>query len=164
MAARPKETHEIDGMSVTIEALPFERATDILADVQLIVTKTLEAGIGSIIPLFRSGKLKLDADGIQKILPVIMPSLSAATRELADRAQHGMTMLKWLEPKLLETVTVVMADEKGVKEHKQLMLAADRAVVFDAHPSAYYPIMFIAGRLSFARYFPVAAAAADGST
>jgi hypothetical protein len=163
MAQRPRETHAIDGLSFTIEALPFDKATDILADVQLLVANTLEAGIESIIPLFKSGKLKLDADGIEKIVPLILPALSKASRELADRSR-GTSFLKWLEPRLLETVTVVGPfGDRGDKETRQLIHAKDRAEVFDAFPSTYYPVLFVSGRLSFARYFPVAAAAADGS-
>lgn len=174
MASRPHETVEIDGVSFRFEALPFEKATNMLADVFQIISKTLDAGIAKVIGLFKSGqfgdlistdedgKAKLNPEAIARLLPVLMPVLVTVSGELAAN-KDGLSMLKWLEPRLLENSQATMRNEKGAKERLDLIDAEDRAKLFDAHPSAYLLALFLAGKLTFARYFPVAAAAAGGS-
>lgn len=174
MVTRPHETHEIDGVSFRFEALPFDKATDILPEVFQVVSRTLEAGIAAVVPLLKSGKLriiatdpltgkaKLDGDGLAKLIPLLAPTLVAISNEIGA-PRNGTSMLKFLEPKLFAESSATFTNERGEKERVDLIDGKDRARVFDAHPSTYLLALFLAGKLTFARYFPVAAAEADGS-
>jgi hypothetical protein len=174
MASRPHEDHELDGVKFRFEALSYEKATDMLADVFQLVSKTLDTGIGRVLDMFKSGridfaKLKsldlkdLDPELLSQLLREIAPVLVTVSNELAAH-KDGVSMLKWLEGRLFENSTAVYKNAKGEKERLSLIDKDDRAALFEQHPSTFLLALFLAGKVTFARYFPGAGAAAAGST
>ena len=157
MMRQPEKPIEMFGLTVTCTRLKYEAAEDILPEVLGIFIGALEKalqGIGALegglenLSMESFGSLK-KAD-VSKWIHVLAPILSKMFAQLG----HGE--LKRLAPLIMAETEVVMEVESGVKERHLLSSAKDRAKVFEAHPEAYIPILIYAGKVTFARYFPVA--------
>lgn len=136
---------------VTSLPLPYERAEDSLPDVMRIVAGIMDE-------LIKSGR-EMEG-GLEALLSIgdedwikLAPLLGAALTKLGGALGGGE--LKRLAPLLLFSTTVVMTLESGDKEVKELAKVADRRDVFDEYPQHYFPILFFAGRVTYARFFPV---------
>jgi hypothetical protein len=147
--ARKSETLELDGdVKVTSEALAWEPAEDILPDVAEIISTV----VSSIAPKIASGEIS----GTDDVL-TLLPALGALVSTL------GNGKLKALAPKILAGTSVVMPDDQGLRVKYDLIKKDDRAACFEARPDLYFRILFFAGKVTFARFFPGRALASKGS-
>lgn len=160
MANRRTEDIILGDLLVTSQMLPYESAEDILPDILQIVTRAVdrvraELGPNGMALIGNLDKIKTEED-LKTILQLMLP----AFQSVADNLGNGT--LKRLAPLILATTTVVMSDETGSKSKLELVKKADRATVFEAFPNAYFPILFFAGKVTFARFFSVAGLIAKG--
>ena len=139
-----------DGGELVVSSLPlpYERAEDSLPDVMRIVSAVMDQ-------LFITGS-KLEG-GIESMLEIedmmkLAPLLGSALSTLGGVLGGGE--LKRLAPLILFSTTVVMTTETGDKETKEMYKVTDRREVFDEYPQHYFPILFFAGRVTYARFFP----------
>lgn len=134
------------------EALPYEKAEDSLPDVASFVARALEQ-IRDLIPAIAEFSVKgsedVDMAMVWKLLPLFAPALV----KVADQMGNGT--LKRLAPLILASTEVRVPDENGKMERLELMKASDRATLFDQHPEAYFPLLFLAGKVTYGRFFPV---------
>ncbi len=154
VATRRTQEITIGDLAVTSQALPYEKAEDILPDVLRIVTSAIdkvrtELGPNGVTLIANIEKVKTEED-LRTMLQILMPAITS----IADSIGNGV--LKRLAPLIMAGTTVVIADETGKKENVSLVKTADRAQVFEAHPEAYFPILFFAGKVTFSRFFSVA--------
>lgn len=145
---RKSERHELGDVAVTCRQLPYQKAEDILPDVLKVVATMIQAGISEGV-LAKLKDIKARED-VVKLLPVLVPLM----RTLGDQLGDGK--LKQLAPLVLASTTVEMVHpEKGERETFELHKSADRAAVFDEHPDLYLVTLFLAGRVTFSRFFSV---------
>lgn len=137
MSKLPQET-TIGDLKVMCSPLPYKMAEDYLPDVALIVARVMQR----LVELGMSTDIKGNED-IVKLAPVL--------GTLAEQLGEGR--LKKLVQPLLSTTVVTMTTDDGVGDY-HLIKENDRAAVFDEHPEAYFPILFFAGRTTYARFFP----------
>lgn len=140
---------KIDGLVVKTFPLGFEEAEDLLPDVTRVVAHVMDAGAKQVL----GGDLDLEeilkTENVVALLPILGPILKVAAAQLGDGT------LKRIAPLVMATTTVIMKDEKGSPEIKDLCKAKDRSDVFDEHPEAYFAILFHAGRVTFGPFFSV---------
>ena len=152
MSREPQEL-ELEGLTVYAAPLPYERAEDILPEVGQLVSMVLEKAAGALAGLPDGTVLKkMDVVALAALLGPVLAGV-------ADRLGNGT--LKRLAPLVMFSTRVVMLDAGGQKANYELMKAGDRAAVFNEHPEAYFPILFFAGKVTFARFFPGSALAAN---
>ena len=140
--AKTRYTEKLDaeGAAITSEALPFEEAEDLLPEVADVVGTALEF-LG---PKIASGEIQMTMDAMK-----LAPVLSLLAKKL------GSGRLKALAPRIMAG-TQVLLDDNGEKDKCDLVTKTDRARCFDARPDLYLPILFHAGKVTFARFFPAA--------
>lgn len=154
MANRRSEDLKIgDDIVVTSQALGYDKAEDILPEVSQIVARTFDRvretlGENGLLILTNLEAVKTEAD-ILTLLGLLSPAMVTISGQL------GNGVLKRLVPLILAGTTVVLPDETGAKKRLELVKLSDRAEMFDAHPETYWRIVFFAGRVTFARFFPV---------
>lgn len=138
---RGRQPQEVDlfGLKFTFTPLPFKDSQPLLPEVGEIISIALRE-FGHVIA---SGAIKMDEDVI-KLLPALAPIFSHFQGGRLDR----------LAPKLLASTTVVMPDLTGERRRYELIKEADRNEVFDEYPECYMPAVFLAGRRTYARFFP----------
>lgn len=142
---------EVAGLKVTVTPLGFELARELLPDVARFLTKA-----ATLIGVIAASGVK-GTDDIKKLL-AFLPQLDAESMGLL------MELLNKHAKRLLSTTVVEMEHPiKGETENFELGKDKDRAMVFDEHPEAYVPICLMAGRVTFARFFP-ATAQPEGET
>jgi hypothetical protein len=149
--SREPQTDTIEGLEVTSIPLPFSAAEPMLPDVgQFLALLIKEMSTAFEGVDFKA--LKLGGLDVSKLAPALA----------AVSAYFGEGKLTKLAPKLLAGTTVVFTDDlSGEKELKDLSKAKDRELVFDENPAAYLPVLFFAGRTTYARFFPGIARAGD---
>lgn len=133
MSRQPVE-ETVVGLKTIVQPLPFDRAQPLIPEVMQIISI---AG-AEIAPLLKSGALSMKSD-VMKLSPVI--------GKLGKYFENGK--LEWLAARMLFS-TEVHADG----ERFELMKDQDRLNLFNAHPESYFPLLFQAGRITFARFFP----------
>lgn len=158
MGREPK-TETVGGLRVTSQPLPFVQAEPLLADVGQFIALALEelakvldgVDIKALFPAdgqpFDARKINLGSAQVSKF--------GTALRTAAFHLGEGR--LAKLAPRIMATTYVDLPDMAGEIQRRDLGKAKDRELVFDEHPEAYLPILWFAGRTTFARYFPVAA-------
>ncbi len=147
--SRTPQDLELDGVLVTCTPLGYEAAEDLLPDVARIVAHVIERAGGALDKLGGVGSLtSLRKADVLQLVPIIGPLLGG----LAD--QLGGGTLKRLAPLLLAGTVAVFDDTEGKKQRNELAKKADRIEFFNAHPEAYFPVLFFAGKVTFARFFP----------
>lgn len=139
----PPVEEEVFGVAVECRRLPFESSQPMLPDVLRFV-----AGLSKMVTpqmLAAASKVEdLGIDGVLKIMGGLDPDASA---EL-------MGIILKHEKKLLATTIVTLADASGALERYELGKAKDRAWVFDQRPDLFVSLCVLAGRVTFARFFP----------
>jgi hypothetical protein len=146
--SRAPQELELDGVAVTSIPLGWEAAEDLLPDVARIVAVIMDRASDVLEKMGGIDSLKsLRKADVMKFVPVIGPLLSG----LAD--QLGGGTLKRIAPLVLAGTRVVYDDAEGKKIAGELMKKADRIEFFNAHPEAYFPILFFAGKVTYARFF-----------
>lgn len=138
---RGKAPKEIDvfGVKFTFTPLPFRDSQPMIPEIGTIISMALKE-FGHVI---MGGGLKAD-DDVVKLLPALTPIFQHFQGGLLDR----------LAPKLLASTTVVMEGPDGQKQRYELMKPADREYVFDEYPECFVPAVFLAGRVTYGRFFP----------
>ncbi len=135
-------------LKVTTTPLPFPLAQELLPEIaellglcgkEIFALASKSGGLG-----------RLTQSDVGKLAPVLH----------AMAGWLGNGRLERLTPKLLASTTVVVKLPNGTKEVKDLLKADDRTYVFDENPEWYLPILFFAGRVTFARFFPASVLAA----
>ena len=142
MGRQPVEL-ELLGLKVTCQPLKFPEAQAILPEVMHLVSLVLKE-VGTVLT---EGGLNIREDDVVKLLPALTP-LTAHFRD---------GLLERLAPKILAATSVVMKDLRGEPSRYDLMKESDRNAVFDEHPEVYLPLLFVAGRVTFGRFFPAGA-------
>lgn len=127
----------IFGYSATSKPLPFERSQPLIPDVMQIISIVGEG----IIPL-----IKKDAFSDREALAKLATPVAA----LGKYFEGGK--LEKLSAALLHSTSCVADGEVH-----ELIKDGDRKKLFDEHPDLYFPLLFFAGRVTFARFFPDAA-------
>lgn len=146
---REPVTDEIGGRKVTSQPLPFPKAQALLPEVaELIGLIAREAG-----DLIGQGKIDIKKEDIAKLIPVLA----------SVAAFFGQGRLERLAPRIMAATTVVMPDEGGEMSNYELGKEKDRDYVFDEQPELYFQILFFAGKVTFARFFPVSALVGKGT-
>lgn len=148
---RQPQEETFGDLKVTSTPLPFPRAQELLPEIAELLGLAGRELVG--LAGKAGGLSKLGAQDIGKLAPVLH---SMAT-------WLGGGRLERLAPRILAATTVVMKLPNGEKEVKDLLKEADRNFVFDEHPDQFLPILFFAGKVTFARFFPAAALAAAGT-
>jgi hypothetical protein len=151
--SREPQTLELEGLTVSSQPLPFEKAEDILPEIGQLIAMVMERAAGALANLPAAVTLKsMDVVTLARLLGPVLASV-------ADKLGGGT--LKRLAPLVLASTTVVYTDATGAKAAAAMMKASDRADVFNEHPEAYFPILFFAGKVTFYRFFPGSALAAN---
>ena len=157
MSIQPEKPVEMFGLTVTCTRLKYEAAEDILPEVGGIFVAAIEQalnGVGALDGGLENLDIKelrdLKKIDVAKWIPILAPILSKMFKQL------GRGELKRLAPLILAGTEVIMEVEPGIKERHLMSSAKDRAKVFEAYPEAYIPMLLYAGKVTFARYFPVA--------
>lgn len=140
--AKTLTTETIGGLEVTTFPLPFESAQPLIPTIGEIISIT----IGELRPLIQSGQVKLTDKLDFGVIASFAPALRAVMQYLGENGR-----LEKLAPKLLATTVVVMNGERY-----ELVKEKERKAVFDDHPDIYFPTLFLAGRVTYARFFPAA--------
>lgn len=137
--ARPVETFDLaEGVQLSCQPLPFEKAEDLLPEVAQIVGNVFDA----VAPLLQSGEISAETD-VMKLLPVLGP--------MAGQLAGGR--LKRLAPKLLECSSIIMPNSAGEKLKYDLCKKEEYQACFDERPDVYFPALWHAGRATFGRFF-----------
>ncbi len=149
-AQRTPVTLDLGEVVVESRPLPYDKAEDDLAEVYQIVMRVGNALVGSlgVEGLQKLVSSKLGTDDRMGLLMPLMPTFQVA----ADQLGNGT--LKRLAPRIMFSTTATFPDENGKKQILELSSAANRATLFDGYPGTYLPILFHAGRVTFARFFP----------
>lgn len=144
--AREPITETIAGLEVTSLPLPFAQAEPLLPEVGQFVALVFEelanALDGVDLKSINLGTLKVNK---------LLGAIRTASMHL------GEGKLAKLAPKITATTSVICEDLTGEKVRRDLGNAKDRNAVFDAYPEAYLPILWMAGRATFGRFFSAAA-------
>jgi hypothetical protein len=141
--ARRVEEHDLPNARLTCQALPFEKAEDLLPEVMEILATAFEA-----IPPSVAARLKeLNRDDPGAILE-LLPAFGGLASKL------GGGRLRRLAPQILAGTSIVLTDDRGEKERLELGKAEDRSTCFDARPELYIPALWYAGKVTFGRFFP----------
>lgn len=139
---RGKTPTELDifGVKFTFAPLPFRDSSPMVPEIGEIVSTAMRE-FGS---LLTSGSIRMD-DDVVKLLPALSPIFSF----------FGNGRLERLGPKLLASTTAIadLGDGQG-KQRLELMKTDDRDLLFDAYPECYIPAVFMAGKVTFSRFFP----------
>lgn len=144
---REPVTLELEGCFVTSKPLKYEKAEDLLPEIGQLIAGVFEHGAKSI-GMVPEGSIKsLDVVALASLLGPVLTTV-------ADKLGAGT--LKRLAPLLLAETEVIL-EVAGSKERLELSKPGDRAKVFDEHPEHYFAILFFAGKVTFARFFPVSA-------
>lgn len=141
---------ELDLYNAKIECtpLPYERAEDLLPDVAQIISRAFDQVSPQLAELVQDGGFDKEDP---KALMALLPAISGILQQL------GGGKLKALAPRLLATTTITLTNDAGEKERHDMVSKDDRARCFDARPDVYFPALFFAGKVTFARFFPGAA-------
>lgn len=134
---REPVTEELLGVHITSTPLPFPKSQELLPDVMQIVS-VLGANLASML----KGGLK-GTDDFSKLIPVLG----------AFAQQIGGGKLQWLTPKLLASTYAVL-EVNGDKAKFDLSKEDERNDFFDERPDLYLVTLFMAGRVTFGRFFP----------
>lgn len=138
MMGRTPITEEVGGLKVTCTPMPLPQAEELMPEVIEFVGCVLkEVAKGS--AGFQLANLDVEQVGAALI---------------AGGGYLGGGRLQRIAPKIFATVSVALPDIAGVLERKELGKEQDRISVLDARPDVYFPILFFAGRVTFARFFP----------
>lgn len=146
---RTPVTETINGLKVTSAPLKFELAQAMLPDAIEFVSRGIKE-LGTLIQY-----AKFDKDGKVEMTPELKAALPAIISSLKpSELRELMTIINRNSFKLLASTTVVMPDVKGDMETKTLSTPKDYEEVFEEHPQMYLPVVLLAGRVTFARFFP----------
>jgi hypothetical protein len=168
---REPQTAEIAGLKVTALPLGFQSAEPLIPEVGqfigLVLEEIAKAFEGVDIKAFianlsangsADGKIDIGKVDVTKLLGAagLKPDkFATAIRTAFTHLSDGK--LSRLAPKILAATCVDMPDISGEMQRRDLSKSKDRETVFDEHPEAYLPIVWFAGRVTFGRYFSVAA-------
>ncbi len=141
MSSRMPQETTVGELKVTTVPLPYKVAEDHLPEVAMILARVME----KLVELGMETDIKTDAD-VVKLAPV----LGTLAEQLGDGRLRRM-----VQPIL--STTIVTAKIDGELEECHLLKESDRARLFDEYPEAYFPILFFAGKVTYARFFPAAA-------
>lgn len=159
-----------DEVEVSSRPLKFEPSEDIKADVLLLITRVADElrkniGTAQLPAMLLAMKNEEIAEAIPKLLPKLLPTVAAAAELLATQRPDGkQNLLKYLAPLVMAETTVVATNDEGQKERFEFWKRAEMARFFDLYPETYFPILWHAGRVTFARFFPVKDLLASRST
>jgi hypothetical protein len=157
MARRKTETFEFEGATVEVTELPWDKSEDLLPEVWQLVTVVFETMRGHADALALLEMLKENAEqelaaALPAMLPKLIPMLTEAASAIGVKLGNGR--LKALAPQLLSSTKVILTDpETGQKERCELARAEDRAKVFETYRYLYLPVLFLAGKVTYAPFF-----------
>lgn len=151
LGMQPVEQAFGEDVKATCKPLPFASAQPLIPEVGEIISLALT----DLAPAIATGSLKLDASLI-KMLPVLFPTMRVLFAYLGVGGR-----LERLAPKILANTFVVMPDAKGELETYEMKNEKDRNRVFDTHPEIYFPLLIMAGQVTFTRFFPAASTTSD---
>lgn len=144
MAAKV-ETMELRDAKVESSPLPYEKAEDLLPDVAHIISKAFDQVSPEVAAMVQDGDFNKDDP---RVLLVLLPAVSGILQQL------GGGKLRALAPRILATTQVYLKNEAGEIEKHDMVSKDDRARCFDARPDVYFPALYHAGKVTFARFFP----------
>jgi hypothetical protein len=151
MRRQPVEV-ELLGLKVTTTPLAFSSSQPLIPDIaQLLAVAARELS-----PLFKTLNPKAMLDDTRTLM-AIAPALGGIAGFLDGK-------LEKLAPRILASTVVVMANLAGEKQAYELGKERDRNEVFDEHPELYFPVLLFAGKVTFARFFPVSVLAASATS
>lgn len=133
---------ELGDAHIITQALPFEKAEDLLPEVVEIFGGLFDR----VLPLIASGGLAAD-DDVMRLLP-LLPAIPA----LAGRLGGGR--LSGLAARVLIGTTVITAPPGGEKAKYDLTNRDERLACFEARPDLYLRCILLAIKVTFARFFP----------
>lgn len=158
MARRKTETFEFEGATVEVTELPWEKSEDLLPEVWQLVSVVFEKMRGHAQALALLEDVLKDhaqeemSAAMPALLPKLLPMLTEAANAIGEKLGNGR--LKALAPQLLSSTKVILADpETGQKERCELAKAEDRAKVFETYRYLYLPLLFLAGKVTYAPFF-----------
>lgn len=129
---------DLEDARIVSQALPFERAEDLLPE----IVEILGGAFDRLMPLIAAGRVRGD-DDIMAVLP-LLPVLAA---------KLGQGRLASLAARLLVNTSVILS-ASGEKTKYDLVDAKQRAAAFDERPDLYLRSLAAAVKVTYARFFP----------
>ncbi len=159
---RRTESMTFGELEIECEELPMRKSEDMLPDIARILTRladkiSVTMGPVGFQALQNLSKIKTEAD-IRAVINIFVPALVTLADEL------GGGMLKKLAGPLTTGVTVIGPDPEGGRKTYEFVKESERMELFEAHRDAYFPILFFAGKVTFASFFSVTGLIAKGQT
>lgn len=157
MGRRKRETFEFPGMTAEIEQLPYDLSEELMPDVWQILSAALDklqAHSALLLELMKSHEGDEMGQALLAELPRLLPILTEVAGAVGEKLGNGK--LKWLAARLFRCTRVVLSDpETGDKERVDLSKVEERAKVFETYPETYLPMVFLAGKVTYGRFFSV---------